>query len=517
MGAVRVSWQIGFLVVLLGCQGGEGPTNGAMAVESPGSRYGWIDLASALDPHPDDARAMRRGALSSAIEALSETRLRTRGDEWTRDHGRLSIEVPAVSTEGLNLIRIVLRADEGRDVILRWRPEQEATFPPAMSLRVGIVADGTVRTYEVNLGGGSNRAMLGRAASQMPDRIGGLALEGAEGVELIELSLLAGPSRDRVLWERVRLGVDDHAKLAGVSREVVAGYEAAVSLTVPSGSRFVSGLGVMKPAPSSPVVFRVWFDSHGESRLLAEKMLLPSDRPSDRGWVGLDVDLADLAGASGSLRLQSGHDGDSRTDPWRGGLWANPGIETSTDGPLPPSVVLISIDTLRPDRLGAYGSSRVTSPQLDRWLGRGGMVAGDAISPAPWTLPAHVSLFTGLDPPSHGVETGSSTFSSRHRTLAEAFRGAGYRTLAVTGGGEPGPGVGVRPGVRGVRGHSGNEGGAELVLAMAGSAGSAAPLLLLPYRRSARHLRPEGALHRPAGVLGGDHRREPGDHPVGQR
>ena len=68
----------------------------------------------------------------------------------------------------------------------------------------------------------------------------------------------------------------------------------------------------------------------------------------------------------------------------------------------PKTIVLVSLDTLRPERLGIYGNSADVSPQLDAIAARG-VVFEDALAPAPWTLPSHMSLLTGLDPVAHGV------------------------------------------------------------------------------------------------------------------
>jgi arylsulfatase A-like enzyme len=97
-----------------------------------------------------------------------------------------------------------------------------------------------------------------------------------------------------------------------------------------------------------------------------------------------------------------------------------------------PSVILVSIDTLRADRLlGAQGA--VTMPRLHALLGEG-TVFSQATSAAPWTLPSHVSLFTSLLPFDHGVRWPRNAISSGRSTLAERFRDAGYRTAAFTGG-----------------------------------------------------------------------------------
>jgi arylsulfatase A-like enzyme len=95
-----------------------------------------------------------------------------------------------------------------------------------------------------------------------------------------------------------------------------------------------------------------------------------------------------------------------------------------------PNVVLISVDTLRPDHLGCYGYARATSPTIDR-LAAEGTLFEVAISSSSWTLPAHAALFTGLPDSVHGADRGSRKLEPERRTLAEAIRAAGYRTLGI--------------------------------------------------------------------------------------
>ena len=70
--------------------------------------------------------------------------------------------------------------------------------------------------------------------------------------------------------------------------------------------------------------------------------------------------------------------------------------------PRPRGVILISIDTLRADRLGCYGYERPTTPSLDR-LAAAGTLFENCVAQAPWTLPAHATMLTGLAPHRHGV------------------------------------------------------------------------------------------------------------------
>jgi arylsulfatase A-like enzyme len=99
----------------------------------------------------------------------------------------------------------------------------------------------------------------------------------------------------------------------------------------------------------------------------------------------------------------------------------------------PPSVLLVTIDTLRADRVGAYGDAAARTPSLDG-LARDGMLFEAVLSPVPLTLPAHATLLTGLMPPQHGVRgNGSFALGSSARTLAEAMKQRGLATAAFVG------------------------------------------------------------------------------------
>ena len=94
-------------------------------------------------------------------------------------------------------------------------------------------------------------------------------------------------------------------------------------------------------------------------------------------------------------------------------------------------VVLISIDTLRADRLPIYGYRKGSTPVMDR-LAREGIVFDDVYSHTPLTLPSHASLFTGLLPTRHGVRDNIGyTLTAKSGTLASRFKAAGYATGAA--------------------------------------------------------------------------------------
>ncbi len=108
------------------------------------------------------------------------------------------------------------------------------------------------------------------------------------------------------------------------------------------------------------------------------------------------------------------------------------GPESTEPEPALPSVVLVTLDTTRADRLGAYGYADGATPHLDA-LAAGGRVYEWAWSPLPLTIPAHSSLFTAKYPPALGVRSnGSGRLEADELTLAERMQEAGYATVAST-------------------------------------------------------------------------------------
>lgn len=107
-----------------------------------------------------------------------------------------------------------------------------------------------------------------------------------------------------------------------------------------------------------------------------------------------------------------------------------------------PDVVLVSIDTLRADHLGAYGRSPTITPEMDR-IAREGVVFTRGLAASPWTTPSVATILTGLPitrhgaglPLSAGFTFQRSALDARFTTLAERFAAAGYRTRGVVANG----------------------------------------------------------------------------------
>jgi arylsulfatase A-like enzyme len=166
-------------------------------------------------------------------------------------------------------------------------------------------------------------------------------------------------------------------------------------------------------------------------RPLVERRLNPR---AARGWRDVSVPLDGLgheATLEFDLRLT---ERDGRPAGVPPGLLlgvADPTVHNLDEYGRSRGIVLVSIDTLRRDHVGAHGYPRPTTPRLDA-LAREGLTCDDAVSPSSWTLPAHLSLLTSVDPGRHGAIDMEHTFDGRVPTLPEALRQEGFATQAVT-------------------------------------------------------------------------------------
>ena len=106
---------------------------------------------------------------------------------------------------------------------------------------------------------------------------------------------------------------------------------------------------------------------------------------------------------------------------------------TVSRGPRHPNLLLITIDTLRADHVGAYGATTGATPSLDA-LAAAGVRFDQVQTAAPLTGPSHATILTGQYPPSHGVR-GNVVFTlgSKYPTLATLLKRQGYTTAAFVG------------------------------------------------------------------------------------
>jgi arylsulfatase A-like enzyme len=202
-------------------------------------------------------------------------------------------------------------------------------------------------------------------------------------------------------------------------------------INVPEHAELGFGYGLRPEAPSAqaaPVRFAVRaLGAAGARHTLFDTTLDPTNAEARR-WFDGTLDLRRFARRRVTLEL-----GVEPVAPgeFALGLWSDPVMYTPPGESPRPNLVLVSLDTLRAASLGCYGHGRDTSPFLDR-IAREGTLFENAIAPATVTGPSHMSLFTGVYPPRHGMLTGLEPKALGVDTLAARLRAAGYHTAAFT-------------------------------------------------------------------------------------
>lgn len=307
-----------------------------------------------------------------------------------------------------------------------------------------------VFTSRVCPAGGRGPASPARAAPNLVTLATLLALTGCAGQEpgpspapLLDVGTdAAAPVGPHRLAEALEAGrrvghvvLEDETRPALLMR-VPSQLSFSVEVPVNAILRFAfAGVALAAEGPPPEVRFTVSFQSEGEPEPIFEGRL--------KGRLGIWLDrsasLDQWAGTRGSLIFETAV-AEPRTDRAVGmvGVWGNPVLASRSGEDERPDVILISVDCLRADHVGAYGHTRPTTPRLDRFAA-GALLFESATSTAPWTIPSHYSMLTGLPPSFHGVTGHQNRFwGGRGRTLSPAvpylpqlLAEAGYETSAV--------------------------------------------------------------------------------------
>jgi arylsulfatase A-like enzyme len=204
----------------------------------------------------------------------------------------------------------------------------------------------------------------------------------------------------------------------------------------PRPDRLSFEIGISKsaaPAPAGPVpdraagvLFRVLLERDSRRKVIFSKFLAAPRPDGSQGEV-LSEETVELPPRSSAMRLLFETIGAGGQPSF----WVDPVLDTPRRNAR--RVVLISLDTLRADHLGCYGYGRPTSPALDA-LAADGATFLEAHTLAPWTLPSHVSLFTGLDPAHHRVERDGDRMDPALTTISSFLRANHFACAAFTGG-----------------------------------------------------------------------------------
>jgi arylsulfatase A-like enzyme len=228
------------------------------------------------------------------------------------------------------------------------------------------------------------------------------------------------------------------------------------TVRIPRSARLDFGMGIedAHTRPGSAAVHFTVLVKRGATReTLLSRTLHPGSAEDQPGWTDASLDLSGLAGTRVRFffrteRVDGGDGSESESlVSWPGSpVWSSP-ILYSAEAPKrndKPSILLISLDTVRADHLGCYGYHRATSPNIDKFV-EDAFLFESVTAPSSWTLPSHASLFTGLLPSVHGADffpwlpsraifPWTITVQERETTLTELARQCGLLTAAYTEG-----------------------------------------------------------------------------------
>jgi hypothetical protein len=244
------------------------------------------------------------------------------------------------------------------------------------------------------------------------------------------------PVQDRAVQLDVAAGLAGAAELNALALRApgAATRFETPPLALPPGARLELALGVLPAAAAEgPVRFTLEACESERCEPLLDEAVDPATL-GGRAWQDRAIDLAAFAGRSPLLRFRTEHlpGGGAFSLP----VWGDPVVLAPPAAPdARPNFVVLSIDTLRRDHLDVYGYARETAPFLAE-LGAAGTVFEGLVAEAATTDPSHMTMFTSLPAPVHGVTRNLEALGVPATTLAEVLRAHGYRTAAIT---EDGP------------------------------------------------------------------------------
>ena len=369
--------------------------------------------------------------------------------------GRASAELRIESVTGLEQVEVALHGKRGSELRLWWRGVDEG-FAEARSVHLdanrGVVIQGN-RTFTVDLGslGVFDQAIAGLrftlvskgTAARFLKRVRGLryglepsvfeeasVLEDAEEATSFRVDL-AQRVRDAVVappdkpWTRiVEVPVDGELRFAwGLTARPTVELDLALELRHGNDRQILWQQNV---EPGGDLVR--WHDVRLPLDAWSEQTVdliwtVTSEQPFDPR-LGLPV--------WGDVRLVSDRTVSNRT--------VSRGVDPR------PDVILISVDTLRADRVQPVHPPRPTAPRLGAWAAENAVSFENLAVQATWTLPSHTSMLTGLDALTHAVGFPDSRLAPSRTSLTEALRDAGYRTVGITEGGWLDPKFGLDQG-----------------------------------------------------------------------
>lgn len=265
--------------------------------------------------------------------------------------------------------------------------------------------------------------------------------ETAGLLERVEMSYL-GEVKSDLLSKRIREGIV-HPGLAlqpfieaTVRPSLFVPPKTSITfkeVTVPGGAELSGTFGVAEEFDVPVTLALTGRDDEGKDHEIFNK----SFDPPSKGWIELKEDLAHIGGKRVKFTLSCDWTGEKVKRPLKPPMvcCGSPAIlYMDRSRPEPVNLVLISLDTLRWDRLGCYGYDRPVSPNIDAFAGNN-ILFEKVYAHSDHTLSSHASLFTSLYPSVHGLLFTRSRLAEKVELMAEILARHGFATASFNNGG----------------------------------------------------------------------------------
>jgi arylsulfatase A-like enzyme len=395
------------------------------------------ETISSLSPATVSVAEALRSPAQWSLSGADPDRAMDGGMLWvTGSTGELRLDVAAsFEAASVDVVRVTLKGLSGpARPELSWRRQGEDSCADCfarMLTREGSGSDRSVFSFEVGARAEWHGTIVG--LSLRPTTIRGNRV-GIGPFSLLKRAVL--PAGSKAFNDTYLVSADGESRPGQI---LLQSRPFRTRRVDPAGKTLKFSVA-REPSATSSVRLRVSeIDTAGSKIRLFE-----TDVPPGREWQSHEVELGGRSREAVELIFECESSSES---PGLSELVFLSGVELERPGVRPDglNVLLISIDTLRADRLSTYGYSRPTSPNLDALVRTGATVFERVVAAASSTLPAHASMFSGLEVFEHGAFM-DRPMGSRRLMLAELFQMSGYRTLAITGGGYVDPRFGLSQG-----------------------------------------------------------------------
>ena len=295
-----------------------------------------------------------------------------------------------------------------------WKLSDDRGFPPFRNLTIPLIPDGKPQVYEIDL----------QREPYWSGRVVTLRI-GVDRGTLDIASITGLPPTDP--YRSMSLRGETLPALPGLARLPVR-----LPGDLPAGSVFETRLGLVPEydKPGTEATFRIYRTEGGRRQLWIEEHLRGTGGEGG-GWKSVQRDLPEGTSEL-ALEVEAARAGTAL--PEGAALWGDP-VMVAPGRSSGPHLVVILIDTLRADVLGAYGDHAGLTPNLDDFA-RHAVRFDELLSPSSWTLPSVASLMTGLEPQTHGAGVRFGAFAPTGlaggaRTLAATLAASGLYTMGV--------------------------------------------------------------------------------------